>query len=134
MSVECKVGDFNFMMDKPGKAGGADKGPAPMDMVTAALIGCAGITLSIVAKQVDFTFTNAYFEAEGSVDPRGFMGIPGVCKHFCDFKGRFVIESSDSDDKFNEVVRQLESRCPVFSLLHDAGVNTKIEWVKKTEG
>lgn len=131
MLITAKMGEFDVVLDEPAYVGGTNKGASPMDYVTAALIGCAGITLSVVAKQMDFSFTAARFEAEGDIDLRGFAGMPGVCRHFCDFRGKFYVKTNESQERLDMVKDQVENRCPVFNLLHDAGVQTSIEWIKE---
>lgn len=129
--IKGTAGKFDIVMDQSQPLGGTDLGPSPMDMVTAALVGCTGITLPVIAKQMDFSFESAHFEAEGEIDVRGFYGQPGICKHFCSFRGTFVIETQESEERLREIAAMLEDRCPVFNLLHDAGVKTEIEWKKK---
>lgn len=132
MQVEGKAGEFDVTMDEPEFLGGTNTGPSPMELVASALIGCAGITLTFVAREMDFKFNGATFEAEGDIDLRGFMGEPGVCRHFCAFRGTFVIDTEESRERLDEVRDQVESRCPVFNMFADAGVQSEIEWRKKS--
>lgn len=129
--VKGTAGKFDVIMDHSQDLGGTDMGPSPLEMVTAALIGCAGLTLGAIAKQMNFSFAGAEFEADGDVDIRGFMGQPGICRHFCNFCGTLVIETEESEERLQELAEQIENRCPVFNLLHDAGVKTEIKWKKK---
>lgn len=129
--VKGTAGRFDIIMDQPESIGGTDLGPSPLEIVTAALVGCAGITFGVIAKQMDFSFSGIELEADGDVDIRGFMGQPGVCRHFCNFRGTFVVETEESEERLQEVAAQVENRCPVFCLLQDAGVKMEIEWKKK---
>lgn len=132
MTVTTTIRNFDpVVMDEPQPFGGADKGASPMEYVTAALIGCIGITLSVVSREKEFKFSNVTMEMEGQLDLRGFMGMPGVCRHFCDLHGTVVLETEESEERINEVKELVENRCPVSNLLTDAGVAANIIWKKK---
>jgi len=52
-----------FSMDEPAELGGADTAPNPMEYVVAALCGCKGVMIPLVAKELGFTFSGIEFDA-----------------------------------------------------------------------
>lgn len=129
--IEGDADGLPISMDQPERLGGTDTAPGPLQFVVSALVGCAGQTLALIARQTGFSYTAARFEAEGDIDLRGFMGEVGVCRHFCDFRGKFVVKTEESQERFEEIVALVEDRCPVYNLLHDAGVQTNIAWKRE---
>lgn len=129
--VEGDVDGFPVTMDQPERIGGTNTAPGPLQLVTAALVGCAGQTLALVARQTGFRYASAKFEAEGDVDVRGFLGEEGICRHFCDLRGTFIVETEETEERFREIVAIVEDRCPIYCLFRDAGVPMGIEWERK---
>ncbi len=119
-----------FTMDEPVTLGGTDTGPNPMEFVVAALNGCKGVIIPMIAKELNFSFTGIEFETSGVIDTRGIMGEEGVSPHFQ--RVRFVVQiaTGESDERLEQLKETAERRCPVFNLLKDAGVDLHVIWQK----
>jgi uncharacterized OsmC-like protein len=120
-----------FSMDEPVELGGTDTAPNPMEYVVAALCGCNGVMIPLVAKELDFAFSGIDFEATGIIDVRGLMGEEGVRPHFQKVRFNVNIQTEESEERIEQLKNEVERRCPVFSLLHDAGVKVDTKWSKK---
>jgi uncharacterized OsmC-like protein len=120
-----------FSMDEPAELGGADTAPNPMEYVVAALCGCNGVMIPLVAKELGFTFSGIEFEATGIIDTRGLMGEEGVRTHFQKVRFQVNIQTEESEERIEQLKNEVERRCPVFNLLHDAGVEVDAKWSKK---
>lgn len=131
LKTDINVRNFStFQMDEPVELGGTDTGPNPMEYVLAALNGCKSVMISLIAKELDFKFDGIEFDAKGIIDLRGLMGVEGVSPHFRTIRLVIKIKTEESEDRIQELRRQVEKRCPAYNLLADAGIEMKVNWEK----
>jgi uncharacterized OsmC-like protein len=119
-----------FQTDEPAELGGTDSGPNPMEFVAAALNGCNGVMIPLIANEMNFSFSGIDFETSGIIDIRGLMGEKGVCPHFQKVRFRVNIQTEESEERLHALQKEVERRCPVFNLLLDAGVQIDVKWNK----
>ena len=119
-------------MDEPQMMGGQDEGPNPMEYLLAALTGCCSVMIGIIAKEMNFTYSDVQFENVGFLDPRGLMGVEGVAAGFQKVRNIVTITTEENQERIETLRDQVEKRCPVFSMMNDAGVNMEVIW-KKTQ-
>ncbi|MMZ57982.1 OsmC-like protein [compost metagenome] len=120
----------SFVMDEPEVLGGTDTGPNPMEYVVAALNGCKGVMIPLIAQELGFTFTGIEFETTGIIDTRGLMGEEGVSPHFQKIRFQVNIQTEESEEKIEQLKQEVERRCPVFNLFKDAGIKVDVKWNK----
>jgi uncharacterized OsmC-like protein len=120
-----------FSMDEPAELGGVDTAPTPLEYVAAALNGCNGVMIPLIAQKLNFTFSGIDFETTGIIDIRGLMGEEGVCTHFQKVRFQVNIETEESEERIEQLKNEVERRCPVLNLLLDAGVKVDTKWNKK---
>jgi uncharacterized OsmC-like protein len=126
------VRDFEpIVLDEPEELGGTDVGANPVEYVLAALSGCTSVVISLIAKELDFKYTDVEFENEGTLDLRGLNGVEGVSPHFQTVTFKVTIETDESDQRLEELKSEVIRRCPVYNLLKDAGITLESPWVKK---
>ncbi|MCI1694752.1 OsmC family protein [Aneurinibacillus aneurinilyticus] len=131
VKTNISVRDFSsFVMDEPEVLGGTDTGPNPMEYVAAALNGCKGVMIPLVAKELGFVFTGIEFETTGIIDTRGLMGEEGVSPHFQKIRFQVNIQTEESEEKIEQLKQEVERRCPVFNLFIDAGIKVDVKWNK----
>jgi len=127
------IRDFNpVVMDEPVFLGGQDTGANPLEYVTAALNGCKAVMIPLIAKELQFNFKSLDFETKGTVDLRGLMGEQGISSHFQTLVFKVFIETDESDERLTELKTKVASRCPVYNLLKEAGVNIEAIWQRKS--
>ena len=119
-----------FPMDEPPILGGTDTGPNPMEFVVAALNGCKGVMIPLVAGELNFAFSGIEFETSGIIDTRGLMGEQGVKPHFQKIRFQVNIRTEESDERLEQLKAEVERRCPVFTLFVDAGIPIDAQWNK----
>jgi uncharacterized OsmC-like protein len=119
-----------FSMDEPVELGGVDAAPNPLEYVAAALNGCNGVMIPLVAKELNFTFSGIDFETTGIIDIRGLMGEEGVTTHFQKVRFHVNIQTEESEERVEQLKNEVERRCPVLNLLLDAGVKVDTKWSK----
>jgi uncharacterized OsmC-like protein len=120
-----------FSMDEPAELGGTDAAPTPLEYVVAALNGCNGVMIPLVAKELGFTFSGIDFETTGIIDIRGLMGEEGVRTHFQKVRFHVNIQTEESEERIEQLKNEVERRCPVLNLLLDAGIKVDTKWSKK---
>ncbi len=121
----------SFSMDEPVELGGTDTGGTPLEYIAAALNGCKAVMIPLIAKELDFTFSDISFETVGIVDIRGLMGDDSVKTYFQKIRFSLEIETTESEEALNKLKHEVERRCPVFNLFIDAGIPVEVEWKKK---
>lgn len=119
-----------FLMDEPIQLGGTDEAPNPMEFVLAALNGCKSVMISVIAKEIDFSFSAIEFDSIGFIDIRGLSGVEGVSPHFQKVRFSVNIKTNESDERIQQLKEIVEKRCPVYNLLNDAGILIDAEWAR----
>lgn len=126
LKVEVNIRNkFTINMDEPPSLGGEDTAPNPVEIVLASLIGCLGIVIAAVAKEKNIPLTNVEIHTEGDLNPRGFMGDPTVRAGYDEVRAKVKIESPVERERIEELMREVEKRCPVSDIIKNP-VNLKI--------
>src|SRR5690625_2793102 len=95
-----------------------------------ALAGCGNVVAHMVAKEMDFDLQGLTFKASGEFDPRGFMGEPGVRTYFEAVTVDVELETSESEERIQELQKQVESLIPVYVTFFASDVDMKVTWKK----
>ena len=130
MMTRIDFGEYGtFATDEPVAHGGSGEGPSPLQAVLGALCGCESVTFRRTATDFEFAYDGIEWEAEFTIDIRGRLGMRGVRPHFQTIRAQAIVTTDESEERFREVVEETETRCPVFNLINDAGVNLEVRWV-----
>lgn len=118
LRIDTKVRDFSLSFDEPPSLGGRDSAPNPVEGLLAALIGCLGIVTVVVAREKNLPVEKISIEAEGDLDPRGFMGQYNLVRPGF-LAVRFVVRVSGklSPDDLALLLDEVKKRCPVSDVL-----------------
>lgn len=114
--------------DEPAAAGGGGSGPTPLQSVVGALCGCEAVTFRRTATEFEFPYERIDFEAAATIDIRGRSGDRSVRPYFQTVKLIARVHSPSTQAKLDELVEEVEARCPVMNLMKDAGVRLDIRW------
>ncbi len=117
-----------FYSDEPEALGGDDTGPNPMEYMMAALNGCVSVMIALVAKEMDFQYEAVELLADGVLDVRGLMGVPGVQPHFTEVRLNVKIKTDEPLERLNELKEKVEARCPAAGLINAAKVPFHSTW------
>jgi|UniRef100_A0A7V4DD41 putative redox protein len=118
LRIDTRVRNFSLSFDEPPSLGGKDSAPNPVEGILAALIGCLGIVTVVVAREKNLPVERIAIEAEGDLDPRGFMGQYDVVRPgFLSI--RFVVKVSGklSEEELQQLLDEVKKRCPVSDVL-----------------
>jgi len=119
--VEVSTRHFKIVVDEPPELGGDDHGPNPVEIVLAGLIGCLNVMTHLIAGEKNIPIRSIRFEAEGELNPAKLFGHstddrPGYKR----IGVRLIIDSDATDDAIAELLRTVETRCPVSDNLGNA--------------
>lgn len=91
------------------------------DMLLEALAACAGVTLNAVAAAIDFKFSGASITVEGDLDFRGTLAVDKeVPVGFVSIRIRFDIETTETKEKLQTLIKLTERYCVVYQTLRKA--------------
>ncbi|AKP53600.1 OsmC family protein [Cyclobacterium amurskyense] len=131
--VKNTARDFEFIADEPEALAGTNLGPNPVEYLLASLGSCQVITYQVVASLKGIQLNNVKVETKGNIDWRGFLGIdenvrPGYHK----IEVETFIDSDESPERIQELIKEVEARCPVLdNLVNTVKVESKISIVNE---
>ncbi|HTN33135.1 MAG TPA: OsmC family protein [Marinobacter sp.] len=131
LQTHSQIRDFApVVMDEPAALGGQDEGPNPLEYLVASLNGCKGVMIPLIAKELNFEFTELSFDTRGVIDLRGLMGQPDISTHFQSLTFSVSIKTDESAERLQALQDAVSMRCPVYNLLRDANVALNTEWTR----
>ncbi|WP_226585576.1 OsmC family protein [Halobacillus litoralis] len=130
MKSEVKAGKHELVIDEPRQMGGTDQGADPLAVMLGSLAGCETVVANMVAKEIEFDLQGISFDINGTLDMRGLMGTADVKPYFDTVNIKAEVETSESQERVEELQEITDQRCPVFTTLKAAGIELNVEWLK----
>lgn len=136
MSTECpshartdvRIRDHVLICDEPPPRGGNDQGPAPVEVLVAALLGCTNVILNRIAETQGLTVRDLRIDASAELDTRGIREGLDLARPI----PRVMLMLDLATDARNEALEalkiELHKRCPVSRVLREAGVDIVEDW------
>jgi uncharacterized OsmC-like protein len=88
------------------------------DMLLAALVACAGVTLKAVATAIDFDVKRGSVRAEGDLDFRGTLGVAKDAPvGFRQIRLFFDLQTDEPQERIDQLTKLTERYCVVFQTL-----------------
>ena len=88
------------------------------DMLLAALVACAGVTLRAVATSLGIVVRNGRIEAQGDLDVRGTLGVSKEAPvGFRAIRVRFVLDTDATPEQQATLLKLTERYCVVLQTL-----------------
>lgn len=109
-----KAGKHKLIFDEEKAIGGTNEGPAPAQMLLAAIGGCMLSTMQVWSQLLDTKIDTAEVSVTGNLNLYGMTGIDekvpaGFQKISVDVK----LGSSEPEDKIKTLIEAVEKHCPV---------------------
>ena len=118
--VTCKV-DTGRALVAAGlhpASGGDGLSACSGDMLLAALVACAGVTLAAVATATGIVIRSGAVRADGDLDFRGTLGVDkSVPVGFQRIRLHFDLDTDASDEQLSTLMRLTERYCVVYQTL-----------------
>ena len=114
MTIEIMCGEHKVYMDQPKNAGGADRGPAPPELILAAYAGCVGSLGRIIAFQEKIDLRGMSFDVEADYDQDCLLGRETTARAgFQEVRLKVKIDADLDDADKQAFLEKIEKRCPV---------------------
>lgn len=124
-----RVRDFDMVhTDEPSSLGGTNTAPSPLETVLVALVGCDGVIINGVAKAMRFAYEAVDFDCQSQIDVRGPKGVAGVRPYFEAVDLKIVLYTDEPEKRVQQLIKNVEFRCPVMNLLRSADVTLNVDW------
>lgn len=128
VKVITKARQFELVIDEPASLGGTDTGMNPVEALLASLGACQSIVARVYAPKFSVVLEDFRVEVEGEIDLDGFFNRSEVRPGYSDIRYTFYIKTNSPEEKVNEFVQFLESKCPVGDTIANP-VNLKLNRV-----
>lgn len=128
VKVITKARQFELIIDEPKSLGGTDTGMNPVEVLLASLGACQSIVARVYAPKFDVKLEDFQVEVEGDLDLDGFFNRAEVRPGYSDIRYTFRIKTDSPQEKVEEFVKFLESKCPVGDSIANP-VNLKLDQI-----
>ena len=120
-----------FVIDEPRHSGITGEGPNPLEYLLGGLTGCTSVIIGQIAKEQNFSYDGIEFKNSGTIDACGMRGMEGVSTHFQTVSFETIFSTDESDERLEELKKEVERGCPIYNLIVDAGVVVESKWYKE---
>lgn len=117
VATRISAGNHQFLVDEPAGLAGDDAAASPVEYALGAIIACQVVVYRLFAEQLGIEIEDITINAEGDLDVRGLFGLDEkVRPGFSDIRLNVNISGPESQERYEELSRTVESRCPVQDL------------------
>ncbi|MEL9970049.1 MAG: OsmC family protein [Metallosphaera sp.] len=99
--------------------------PTPEEFLLGAALSCMMLTVYYISKELNVKIEGVEGYIEGTLDPKGFQGEPGVPPGLLQVKYDLTVLSND--ERIEEVMKLSLRRCPLKDTLVRS-VNVEVSW------
>jgi uncharacterized OsmC-like protein len=117
LATKYQIRQFEGIMDEPPALAGTDLGPNPVEFVLAALGNCQEIVYRAYAAALGIQLDRVEVRVRGDLDLRGLLAIAPVSPGLLKVAYTTTIESPESEERLQELVKLVEAHCPVLDTL-----------------
>ncbi|MFZ5493520.1 MAG: OsmC family protein [Pseudomonadota bacterium] len=136
MSAQCpshartdvRIRDHVLTCDEPAARGGTDQGPAPVEVLVAALTGCTNVIINRLAEMQGLTVRDLRIEASAELDTRGIREGLDLARPIPRVALTLDLASDAQGAALDTLQAELHKRCPVSRVLREAGVEIVEDW------
>lgn len=121
VATRISSGKHQFIVDEPAALAGDDVAASPVEYALAAVISCQVVVYRLYAEQLGIQLDDITIDAEGDLDVRGLFGVDdSVRPGFSDIRLTVNINGPESQERYDELARTVERRCPVQDLFSNS--------------
>lgn len=105
------------LVDEPAVMGGTNQAFTPVELILAALGACQEIMYMVYAGLMGVELTGVEVKLKGRLNLQGLFGLAeGVSPGLTRVESHVILESHEPEHRLQELVRVVESRCPVLDV------------------
>lgn len=117
VATRVSAGKHQFVVDEPAALAGDDVAASPVEYALGALISCQVVVYRLYAELLGIKVDDITITAEGDLDVRGLFGIDASIRPgFSDIRLAVNITGPESQERYEELGRTVDARCPVLDL------------------
>ncbi|MHA1311823.1 MAG: OsmC family protein [Candidatus Helarchaeota archaeon] len=116
--IDVKAGRHKFVLDEDKVIGGKNEGPSPAELFLSSIGGCLLSTLQVWSEILKIKVNSAEIHISGIIDIRGLLDMEGkIPAQFQKITIEVKINSSESNERIQELIQKTEMHCPVYNSL-----------------
>lgn len=138
--VANQIRDLEFFLDEPKELGGRNSGPTPLETTLAALNSCSAMIVHVIRREMGFDLQDLKIDTEGWVETRRvemkrtgkkYSEIDPLIDHYDKVVQKFYVTTSETDERLEQLRKDVERLCPMQVLFRTAGVPMQVEWIRR---
>lgn len=138
--VANRIRDLEFFLDEPKELGGRNSGPTPLETTLAALNSCSAMIVHVIRREMGFDLQGLQIETDGFVEVRRvemkrtgkkYSEIEPLIDHYEKVIQKFYVTTTESDERLEQLRRDVERLCPMQVLFRGAGIPMEVEWIRR---
>ncbi|MEM8636448.1 MAG: OsmC family protein [Pseudomonadota bacterium] len=120
--------DKLLVIDEPQERGGTNLGMSPVEVATAALLGCTNVIAHKVARLHGARLEDMEVRAEVTFDRRGAMLLEEVDVPWTEVVVHIAAKTDADTEQIAAIQRDLPRFCPVSKLFQQSGTRVEERW------
>jgi uncharacterized OsmC-like protein len=119
-----------FDIGDPPELRGRSRGWTPVHAQLAALAGCTAITITVVARDQEFVYSNLSTKMRSLIDIRGFFFDLHLQPRYEQVNFDLRVDTRETPARIRQLARETSRRCPQLGLFRAAKVPLLISWYR----
>ena len=126
--TDVSIRDLTMVVDEPERLGGTNQGPSPTESLVGALIGCLNVVSGRIADKLGIEIEDFAVEVAADFDRRGVTMEEAITVPFPKMDVAIAARIRGSDDQIAELQDELKQRCPLSTIIRQAGTELTETW------
>ena len=121
---------IGFDIGDPPALSGQSRGWTPVHYQLSAMAMCTAITVTVVANDQSFAYSDLRTSVRSLIDIRGFFFDLHLQPQYEQVSFDLTLETVESDEKIRALADESDRRCPQLGLFHKAGIPMVVRWFR----
>jgi uncharacterized OsmC-like protein len=121
---------LGFDIGDPPVLSGQSRGWTPVHYQLSAMAMCTAITITVVANDQGFAYTDLRTGVRSLIDIRGFFFDLHLQPQYEQVSFDLTLETTEPDERFRALADESDRRCPQLGLFHKAGIPMIVSWFR----
>jgi len=123
-----------FDIGDPPDLIGQSRGWTPVHYQLAGLTMCTSITITVVARDQGFAYSNLRTSIRSLIDIRGFFFDLHLQPKFEQVNFDLWLDTDENDERIKELADESDRRCPQLGIFHLAKIPLRVRWYREQTG